>query len=126
MNLEKVVFAFFIVLAATLNFGFFLGDIDDPSLHHLGEFAAALIVNLIATSLKFGDRSHMGATQLATSLVAVLQLVAAAIVWAYQVHVVGDMTPSVMANIVSLSGGAMLANFVSLILLIAETVMFRR
>ncbi|HMV61679.1 MAG TPA: DUF6394 family protein [Agitococcus sp.] len=126
MNLEKVVFAFFIVLAATLNFGFFIGDIDDPSLHHLGEFAAALIVNLIATSLKFGDRSHMGATQLATSLVAVLQLVAAAIVWAYQVHVVGDMTPSVMANIVSLSGGAMLANFVSLILLIAETVMFRR
>ena len=126
MNLEKVVFAFFIVLAATLNFGFFLGDIDDPSLHHLGEFAAALIVNLVATSLKFGDRSHMGATQLATSLVAVLQLVAAAIVWAYQVHVVGDMTPSVMANIVSLSGGAMLANFVSLILLIAETVMFRR
>ncbi|HNL81275.1 MAG TPA: DUF6394 family protein, partial [Agitococcus sp.] len=108
MNLEKVVFAFFIVLAATLNFGFFIGDIDDPSLHHLGEFAAALIVNLIATSLKFGDRSHMGATQLATSLVAVLQLVAAAIVWAYQVHVVGDMTPSVMANIVSLSGGAML------------------
>ncbi|HNJ87252.1 MAG TPA: DUF6394 family protein [Agitococcus sp.] len=126
MNLEKVVFAFFIVLAATLNFGFFIGDIDDPSLHHLGEFAAALIVNLIATSLKFGDRSHMGATQLATSLVAVLQLVAAAIVWAYQVHVVGDMTPGVMANIVSLSGGAMLANFVSLILLIAETVMFRR
>lgn len=126
MNLEKVVFAFFIVLAATLNFGFFIGDIDRPDLHHLGEFAAALIVNLIATSLKFGDRSHMGATQLATSLVAVLQLVAASLVWAYQVHVVGEMTPSVMANIVSLSGGAMLANFVSLILLITETVMFRR
>lgn len=126
MNLEKVVFAFFIVLAATLNFGFFIGDIDDPSLHHLGEFAAALIVNLIATSLKFGDRSHMGATQLATSLVAVLQLVAASMVWAHQVHVVGEMTPTVMASIVSLSGGAMLANFVSLILLITETVMFRR
>jgi hypothetical protein len=31
-----------------------------------------------------------------------------------------------MASIVSLSGGAMLANLVSLILLIAETVMFRR
>jgi hypothetical protein len=64
MNLEKVIFAFFIVLAATLNFGFFIGDIDRPELHHVGEFAAALIVNLIATSLKFGDRSHMGATQL--------------------------------------------------------------
>jgi hypothetical protein len=50
MNLEKVVFAFFIVFAATLNFGFFIGDIDRPELHHVGEFAAALVVNLIATS----------------------------------------------------------------------------
>jgi hypothetical protein len=31
MNLEKVFFAFFIVLALTLNFGFFLGDLDDPN-----------------------------------------------------------------------------------------------
>ena len=30
MNLEKVVFGFFVVLAATLNFGFFIGDIDNP------------------------------------------------------------------------------------------------
>ena len=28
MNLEKVAFAFFIVFAATLNFGFFIGNID--------------------------------------------------------------------------------------------------
>ncbi len=30
MNPEKVVFGFFIVLALTLNFGFFVGDIDNP------------------------------------------------------------------------------------------------
>ena len=30
MNLEKVVFGFFVLLAATLNFGFFIGDINDP------------------------------------------------------------------------------------------------
>ena len=126
MNLEKVIFAFFIVLAATLNFGFFLGDIERPELHHVGEFSAALIINLIATTLKFGDRSHMGATQLATSVAATLQLVAAAMFWGYQTQVVGGMTPTAMAGIVSLAGGAMLANFVSLILLIAETVMFRR
>lgn len=46
--------------------------------------------------------------------------------WGYQTQVIGMMTPSAMAGIVSLAGGAMLANFVSLILLIAETVMFRR
>ncbi len=31
MSLEKVIFGFFILLAATLNFGFFIGDIADPS-----------------------------------------------------------------------------------------------
>ncbi len=30
MNLEKVVFGFFVVLAATLNFGFFIGDLGNP------------------------------------------------------------------------------------------------
>jgi len=33
MNLEKVIFAFFVVLALTLNFGFFFGDIDNQD-HH--------------------------------------------------------------------------------------------
>jgi hypothetical protein len=68
MNLEKVVFGFFIVLAATLNFGFFVGDIERPELHHIYELFAAIIVNLIATVLKFGDRTQIGAIHLATSL----------------------------------------------------------
>ena len=70
MNLEKVIFGFFIVLALTLNFGFFIGDIDNPEHHHVMELFAVVIVNLIATVLKFGDRSQMGAVLLATSLVA--------------------------------------------------------
>jgi hypothetical protein len=81
MNLEKVVFGFFIVLAATLNFGFFIGDIDQPKHHHIYELFAAIVVNLIATVLKFGDRTQIGAVHLSTSLVADLQLVAAACVW---------------------------------------------
>ncbi len=75
MNVEKVVFAFFIVLAATLNFGFVYGQIDDPTHHDIYELFAAVVVNLIATVLKFGDRTQIGAVHLATSLVAVLQLV---------------------------------------------------
>ena len=35
MNLEKVIFGFFVLFAATLNFGFFIGDIDDPELHNV-------------------------------------------------------------------------------------------
>ena len=38
MNLEKVVFAFFILLAATLNGGFVYGDIDNPDHHSQWEF----------------------------------------------------------------------------------------
>ncbi len=127
MNLEKVVFGFFIVLAATLNFGFFIGDIDNPIHHHIYELFAAIVVNLIATVLKFGDRTQIGAVHLSTSLVADLQLVAAACVWAIAVHVTGEgMSPDVTTSVVSLSGGALLANVVSLVLLIAETVMLRR
>ena len=127
MNLEKVVFGFFIVLAATLNFGFFLGDIDRPELHHIYELAAALVVSLIATALKFGDRTQIGAIHLATSLVADLQLIAAAVPWAIAVHVTGEgMTASVTSSVVSLSGGALFANVVSVIILIVETVMLRR
>lgn len=127
MNPEKVVFGFFIVLALTLNFGFFLGEIDNPDHHHVYELFAVVVVNLVATLLKFGDRTQMGAVLLATSLVAVLQLLAAALLWAMAVHVTGSgLTPTVMASIVSLSGGAMLANVVSVVLLVIETAMLRR
>jgi hypothetical protein len=64
MNLEKVIFGFFIIFACTLNFGFFIGDIQRPELHHPGELFAAIVVNLIATVLKFGDRTQVGATAL--------------------------------------------------------------
>ena len=87
MNLEKVVFGFFVLLAATLNFGFFLGDISDPALHNVYELFAALVVSLIATVLKFGDRTQIGAVHLATSLVADLQLIAATLVWAYATQI---------------------------------------
>jgi hypothetical protein len=127
MNPEKVVFGFFIVLALTLNFGFFVGEIENPDHHHVYELFVVVVVNLIATVLKFGDRSQMGALLLATSLVAILQLIAAVLVWTFAVHVYETgLTPIVMASIVSLTGGAMLANVISVILLIIETIMLRR
>ena len=127
MNPEKVAFGFFIVLALTLNFGFVLGEIDNPDHHHVYELFAVIVVNLIATILKFGDRTQMGAVLLATSLVAMLQLFAAAFVWGAAVHVTEvGLTPVVVSSIVSLTGGAMLANVVSVVLLVIETVMLRR
>jgi hypothetical protein len=126
MNLEKTVFAFFVVLALTLNFGFFYGPIEDAVFHNSYELFAALVVNLIAMVLKFGDRTHIGATMLATGLVANLQLVAATLVWGIATHVHGaGTTPSVVGIIVSLAGGALIANIVSVVLLVIETASVR-
>ena len=122
MNFEKVLFAFFILLALTLNFGFFIGDMSNPDHHNVFELFAALVVSLIATLMKFGDKSHVGTVLLASSLVADLQLITACLVWGIAVygmnHALNDHT---MASIVSLSGGALLANLVSCVILIIET-----
>ena len=127
MNLEKVIFGFFVLLAATLNFRFFIGDIDNPAVHNPYELYAAVAVNLIATVLKFGDRTQIGAVHLATSLVADLQLIAAAVVLVYAVNVsAAGLDGEAMSSVVSLSGGALFANVVSVILLVTETVSFRR
>ena len=127
MSLEKVVFGFFVLLAATLNFGFFIGDLSDPSLHNVYELFAAIVVSLIATVLKFGDRTQIGAVHLATSLVADLQLIAAALVWGYATQIASSgLDGAAMASVVSLSGGALLANLVSVVLLVIETVSFGR
>jgi hypothetical protein len=127
VNLEKVVFGFFIILSMTMNFGFFVGDLTDPNQHEVYELFAAIVVNLVATVLKFGDRTQVGAIQLAASLAAVLQLVAAALIWTVAAYMSADgVTPRVMASIVSLAGGAFLANVVSVILLLADTIVIRR
>ncbi|MDR0489296.1 MAG: DUF6394 family protein [Propionibacteriaceae bacterium] len=126
MSLEKVFFGFFVLFAATLNFGFFLGDIGDPSVHSSIELYAAIVVGLVATVLKLGDRTQIGAIHLATSLVAMIQLIAAAVVYTIAQATMDPVPRNMVAVTVSLSGGALLANIVSVILLVIETSSFRR
>jgi ABC-type siderophore export system fused ATPase/permease subunit len=126
MSLEKVFFGFFVLFAATLNFGFFWGDPSNPEMHSSIELYAALVVNLFATVIKLGDRTQIGAVHLATSLVADIQLIAAAIVYAIASTGGAALSIHTMATIVSLSGGAVLANVVSVVLLVVETSTFRR
>jgi hypothetical protein len=77
--------------------------------------------------LKFGDRTQIGAVHLATSLVADLQLIGAALMFGYATYVsTAGMTEAWTASVVSLSGGALLANVVSVVLLVVETVSFHR
>ena len=125
MNFDKVLSGFFIILAMTLNFGFFYGDIDNILIHSKYELFAAIVVNLIATALKLGDKTQMGSVLLASSLVAVLQLIAAASIWAMAGYGT-DTTPEIASTIISLSGGALLANITSVILYIGETLKSKR
>ena len=127
MNFEKVVFGFFITLALTLNFGFFIGRFDNPADHNGIELVAALVVSLIATVLKFGDRTQLGAVHLATSLVADLQLIVACVIWVLLAPSGGGpLAPEHVSLVVSMSGGALVANIISVVLMISEIVQFRR
>ena len=81
MNLERVIFGFFILLALTLNVVFVMGEIDNAHHHSVWILTIAILVNIVATALKLGDRTQVGALLLASSLVADLLLIAARIVW---------------------------------------------
>ena len=125
MNLEKVISGFFIILAMTLNFGFFYGDMTDISHHSQYELFAAIVVNLIATTLKLGDKTQMGSVLLATSLVADIQLIAAATIWTMGIYVY-TVDPELIALVISLAGGALVPNVTSVILYIGDTLKSKR
>ena len=127
MNLEKVVYAFVILLAATLNFGFVYGGIDDAAHHHVWQLFAATTVNMIAVVLKFGDRTHIGAVQQAAGLVALLLLLTASFVWFFLApRDSSALGADTLSSIVSLAAGAVLANGVSVVILIVDTSIQRR
>jgi len=125
MNLQKVIAGFFFILAMTINFGFFYGDIDRPELHSVYELFFALVISLISTVLKIGDKTQLGSVLLATSLVADLQLLAAVTVWTVTEYL-SIVDVEAFAAIISLSGGALLANITSVILYIGETLKSKR
>jgi Ca2+/H+ antiporter, TMEM165/GDT1 family len=126
MSIERVLFAFVIVLALTLNVGFIVGDLHAIADHNVYELFAALVVSLIATVMKFGDRSPLGSTMLATSLVADLQLMAAATAWGLYGAGGALLGDHETATVVSLATGAAVANVVSVVLLIIEMANLRR
>lgn len=103
MSMDKIVSGFFFIFAMTLNFGFFYGDPTVAILHSPYELFAAIIVNIIATVLKLGDKTQLGAVLLATSLVADIQLIASATVWSFALYVTGGLNVEMTTIIVSLS-----------------------
>ena len=127
MNLERVVFGFFIILALALNLGFVAGGIDNPQHHDPWVLFAASIVGLIRSGLNLGDRSQLGALVLAASLVANLLLMIAVSVWAIsEGSMEQTISPGLMASVVSMAYGALAANIVSVAVLVSDTQMSRR
>ena len=127
MNLEKVVFGFVIVLALTLNVAFVFGGSDEnPEQHSIWILFAAVAVNLIATALKLGDRSQVGALLLATALVADLQLLASTLIWTFADDAANGVAAGTMVSIVSLAAGALVANVVSVTLVVSDTLLSSR
>ena len=125
MNLDKVISGFFIILAMTLNFGFFYGDMDSIESHSKYELFAAIVINIIATTLELGDKTQLGSVLLATSLVADIQLITAAIVWVVASYVY-TLNAEAVGIILSLSGGALLANITSVALYVGDTLKSKR
>jgi hypothetical protein len=125
MNLDKVISGFFIILAMTLNFGFFYGDIHSIISHSKYELFAAIIINLVATVLKLGDKTQLGSVLLATSLVADIQLISAATIWTLGSYAY-TIDEEIVGIIVSLSGGALLANITSVALYVGDTLKSKR
>ena len=125
MNLEKVIFGFFIVLALTLNVAFVAGDTANPEYHNIWLLFAAVVVNVIATVLKLGDRSQVGALLLATALVADLQLLICALIWTFADNTNG-LAPDALVMIVSLASGALVANVISVTLLVSDSLISGR
>ncbi len=86
-------------------------------------------MNLIATVLKFGDRTQIGAVHLATSLVArppAARRGGGVDLRGERWSAHGALTAEQTSAVVSLSGGALFANVVSVVLLVVETVSFQR
>lgn len=123
MRSERLWFSFFILLALTLNFGFVYGDIGNPDHHHKFELFFAFLISLVCTIIKFGDRTQMGSLLLATSLVADLQLFLAVMVWTFST---GPLDGNRMATIVSFAVGALVANLISVTLMVIEAASLRR
>jgi|SaaInlLV_10m_DNA_4_1040232.scaffolds.fasta_scaffold04301_3 pheromone shutdown protein TraB len=124
MYFKKAAIGFILIGAFTLNLGFVYGDIDNPLHHNLYEFYLVIVINLLAMVLKMSDKSAIGSILLASSFVAIAQLLCAALLFSfipdyYNIVEMKDM--ELLNSGLSMATGALAANFVSVVLIIVET-----
>lgn len=114
--------AFTVLLAACLNWGFFVGDLSDPVQHHGALLWAAAVAGLGSTALTLSTRTEAKPIEVAVRLVADVQLIVALLVFQLARSTSGRLSPQATTTAVSLSGGALLANIVAVTLLVTLAV----
>jgi len=103
---KKLVADFFMLMALTTSVSY----IANPNDY---ELITAVTLNLIATILKIGSRGILNIEYLATSIVADFHLIPALVI-----HLSGDVPEAV-----SLVWGAVVANIVSIVIMLIEAIM---
>jgi hypothetical protein len=103
---KKLIADFFMLMALTTSVSF----VVNPNIY---ELITAVTLNLIATILKIGARGILNIEYLATSIVADFHLIPALIVYG-----IGDA-----AEAVSLVWGAVVANTVSIVIMLIEAIL---
>ncbi len=127
MDLSKVGYSFLIILALTLNFGFFLGEYNHLQENHFPLLLTAAIITTLCvyfifkrntkTREKFAFKGRE--ILFATGLVASLQLWVTVVVWVLSANF-QFIEPS-SNRILSLSGGALLANLITTCIVVLDT-----
>ncbi|MCF6251975.1 MAG: hypothetical protein L3J75_12000 [Methylococcaceae bacterium] len=126
MDLSKVGYSFLIILALTLDFGFFWGEYNKLANNNFLLLLTAAFVNTLCVYFIFQRNtkpkekfSFKGREILfATSLVTSLQLWLAIVVWIISADF--ELTEPSFDRIISLSGGALLANVITTCIVVLD------
>ncbi len=122
ISTTQVVYGFFIILTLTSNYGFVLGEIDQPGDHHFFGLLFTTALNGTAIWLKFRDQSEIANLMIASGLVAILQLMLATAIGFFSLYSTGAaMSTDSTVAIVSLASGALLANLVAVTAFVVNT-----
>ena len=131
MDLSKVGYSFLIILALTLNFGFFMSEYNHLGNNRFLVLLTAAFVNTLCVYFIFQRNtkpkkkfSFKGREILfATGLVASLQLWVAIVVWILSTSF--ELIEPSSNRIISLSGGALLANLITTCIVVLDTLNHR-
>ena len=126
MKKNEIFSGVFIFLALTLNFDFVFGEFNNLEHHSIHILYIAILVNFIGTILKFSDKTKMGGILISTSIVALIQLLFAAALWSWYNNFGIAVNDNNIFSIVSVAAGGLVANFLSVIILVVETSRIKR